>query len=101
MVLLQTHSTSESDQTPIVPGSLVSGKQMYSLRSEWKVFTQNIIGHMLNTAALHFYPEDLNNTDAVAEKLNTKSIIFHYDKQENACRALGLIKNFVSSCTDP
>ena len=96
-----THSTSESDQTPIVPGSLVSGKQMYSLRSEWKVFTQNIIGHMLNTAALHFYPEDLNNTDAIAEKLNTKSIIFHYDKQENACRALGLIKNFVSSCTDP
>jgi len=96
-----THSTSESDETPIVPGSIVSGKQMYSLRSEWKVFTQNIIGHMLNTAALHFTPEDLNNTDSVAEKLNTKSIIYHYDKQENACKALGLIKNFVSTCKDP
>ena len=73
-----THSTSESDETPIVPGSIVSGKQMYSLRSEWKVFTQNIIGHMINTAALHYTPEDINNTDSVAEKLNTKSIIFPF-----------------------
>jgi hypothetical protein len=95
-----THSTSDSEQTPIVPGSVVSGAQMYKLRSEWKVFTQNIIGHMLNTTALHFNPQDLKDGMSVAEKLNTKSIIFHYDKNENACKALNMIKVYTSNCPD-
>jgi hypothetical protein len=95
-----THSTSDSEQTPIVPGSLVSGAQMYKLRSEWKVFTQNIIGHMLNTTALHFNPQDLKDGMSVAEKLNTKSIIYHYDKNENACKALNMIKVYTANCPD-
>lgn len=95
-----TYKTSESDETPATPGSMVPGKDLYSLRSEWKVFTQNILGHLFDTAALHFDKEDLQNTDNAAKKLNTKSIIYHYTKQENACTALNRIKAHMPNCND-
>jgi len=95
-----TYKSSESDETPATPGAMVPGKDLYSLRSEWKVFTQNILGHLFDTAALHFDKEDLNNTDNAAKKLNTKSIIYHYTKQENACTALNRIKAHMPNCAD-
>jgi len=95
-----TYKSNESDQTPATPGSMVPGKDLYALRSEWKVFTQNILGHLFSTAALHFDKQDLLDTNNAAKKLNTKSIIFHYTKQETACTALNRIKVHMSSCPD-
>ena len=95
-----TYKSNESDQTPATPGSLVPGKDLYSLRSEWKVFTQNILGHLFDTAALHFDKQDLLDTNNAAKKLNTKSIIFHYTKQETACTALNRIKAHMALCPD-
>ena len=95
-----TYKTDESDQTPATPGSMIPGKDLYALRSEWKVFTQNILGHLFDTAALHFDKEDLLNTDNAAKKLNTKSIIYHYQKSENACAALNKIKSHMPNCPD-
>jgi hypothetical protein len=43
-----TYKSDESDQTPATPGSMVPGKDLYALRSEWKVFTQNILGHLFD-----------------------------------------------------
>ncbi len=95
-----TYKSDESDQTPATPGSMVPGKDLYALRSEWKVFTQNILGHLFSTAALHFDKQDLLDTNNAAKKLNTKSIIFHYAKQETACTALNRIKVHMASCPD-
>ena len=95
-----TYKSNESDQTPATPGSMVPGKDLYALRSEWKVFTQNILGHLFSTAALHFDKQDLLDTNNAAKKLNTKSIIFHYTKQETACTALNRIKVHMASCPD-
>ena len=95
-----TYKSDESDETPATPGSLIPGKDLYSLRSEWKVFTQNILGHLFDTAALHFDKQDLLDTNNAAKKLNTKSIIFHYTQQENACTALNRIKAHMPNCPD-
>ena len=95
-----TYKSNESNETPATPGSLVPGKDLYALRSEWKVFTQNILGHLYGTAALHFDKQDLLDTNNAAKKLNTKSIIFHYTKQETACTALNRIKGHMATCPD-
>jgi hypothetical protein len=95
-----TYKSDESDQTPATPGSMIPGKDLYALRSEWKVFTQNILGHLYGTAALHFDKQDLLDTNNAAKKLNTKSIIFHYAKQETACTALNRIKTHMATCPD-
>ena len=42
----------------------------------------------------------MQNTDNAAKKLNTKSIIYHYTKQENACTALNRIKAHMPVCND-
>lgn len=92
----------EDGSQAIVPGAEVKSKDMYRLRTDWKIFTQNILGHMLGTAALHFDKSDLENPENVAKKLNIKRIFYHFNKNENACSAANDIRRHLrTNCVNP
>jgi hypothetical protein len=92
----------EDGMQAIVPGADVKSRDMYKLRTDWKIFTQNILGHMLGTAALHFDKNDLQNPENVAKKLNIKRIFYHFNKNENACSAANDVnKHLRINCVNP
>lgn len=78
------------------PGQEVEIRNIYSLRSRWKVATSEAIGHLIGTDALALKRRDLSLPENLMPKLDEKNIIYLFDgdfKTQKGCKAIKLMVN--------